>query len=126
MQSNLTITVIDRRQYLTSSDQIQLQRLIARAGPDADPEDARARIASQAPLSSKLVYADYIIDNSGDLAELDRQVGDVVNKLKRQTNWITWLACWLIPPFGLFKGAMTIFWRLAVKKVGKGKRGKRT
>lgn len=111
---------------MNSSDQIQLQRLIARAGPDADPEDARARIASQAPLSSKLVYADYIIDNSGDMAELDRQVKDVVNKLRRQTNWITWLACWLIPPFGIVKGALTIFWRLAVKKVGKGKRGRKT
>ena len=72
------------------------------------------------------MYADYIIDNSGDMAELDRQVTDVVNKLRRQTNWITWLACWLIPPFGLAKGAMTIFWRLAVKKVGKGKRGRKT
>jgi len=103
------------------SEQIQLQRLISRAGPLSSPEDARARIASQAPLSSKLIYADHIIDNSGDLAELDRQVEDVVNKLNRSVSWYTWLACWLLPPFGLFKVLLTILYRLYYKRIGQKK-----
>jgi hypothetical protein len=59
------------------------------------------------------------------LNELEKQVDGVVTKLRRQTNWITWLCCWLIPPVGLLKACLTIFWRLAVKKVGQGKRGKK-
>lgn len=104
-----------------SSEQIQLQRLIARAGPDSPPEDARARIASQAPLSSKLVYADHVIDNSGNMADLDKQVEDVVQKLRGSVAWYTWLACWLLPPFGLLKGLATMVYRLYFKKVGQKK-----
>lgn len=110
-----------RAECLCSSEQIQLQRLIARAGPDSSEQDARARIASQAPLSSKLPYADYVIDNSGDISELDKQVHNTVRKLKQQVWLPTWLACWLVPPFGLIKGLLTIVWRLYVKKVGQAK-----
>lgn len=107
--------------HVRSSEKLQFQRLMSRAGPSASEEDARARIASQAPLSSKLVYADYVIDNSGDIAELDRQVGQVVNKLKRQTGWPTWRLCWLLPPVGLLKGLFTVIYRIYYKKVGQAK-----
>ena len=106
-----------------SSEQIQLQRLIARAGPDADPDDARARIASQQPLSSKLPYADYVVDNSGDRAELERQVADTVRKIRKQVWTPIWLVSWLVPPIGLLNALFTVMWRLVIKRVGKGSRG---
>lgn len=115
-----------RAETAYSSEQIQLQRLIARAGPDADQDDARARIASQKPLSSKLPYADYVIDNSGDKKELERQVGDVVGKLRKQVWTPVWLASWLLPPVGLLNAGVTILWRLLIKRVGReAKRGQR-
>lgn len=109
-----------------SSEQIQLQRLLARAGPDADPEDARARIASQRPLSSKLPYADYVLDNSGDRAELERQVREVVSKVQHNSGGWSWLACWLVPPFGILKAALTVMYRLYYKEIGQEKKGRKS
>jgi dephospho-CoA kinase len=63
-----------------------------------------------------------VIDNSGDLAELDKQVVAVVKKLRSQVAWYTWLACWLVPPIGLLKAALTVTWRLYFKKVGQSRR----
>ena len=94
---------------------------MSRAGPSASREDAKARIASQAPLSSKLVYADYVLDNSGNITELDMQVNDVVKKLEKQVTLPMWLVCWLLPPIGLLKGLFTITWRLYYRKVGQEK-----
>lgn len=57
----------------------QLERLKAR---DALSEDeARARIASQAPLAHKLAAADYVIDNSGERHETLSRVNEVHEKL---------------------------------------------
>ena len=53
----------------------QVRRLLTR---DRLPEAAaRARVASQAPLSEKLAKADYVIENTGDLAALRRRVDEV-------------------------------------------------
>ena len=45
-------------------------------------EQIEARIRSQMPIDEKVKYADYVIDNSGDLAETRRQVVDVNSKLR--------------------------------------------
>lgn len=50
----------------------QLHRLVALRGMTED--DARARIAAQAPLADKLAVADHVIWNDGDLGALDEQV----------------------------------------------------
>jgi dephospho-CoA kinase len=42
------------------------------------PEDARARIAAQAPLADKLAAATWVIENTGDLAALEREVDRVI------------------------------------------------
>jgi len=97
------------------SEQLQLKRLLERNG--GTTEAARSRIAAQKSLSSKLVFADIVIDNSGEQKELDGQVSRVIDKLRRHAGW-TWIVSWLLPPVGLLSGALTIFYRIFFKKVG--------
>ncbi len=49
-----------------------IHRLVDHRGFDID--DARARVANQAPRSARLGHADFIIDNSGPLEALDAQL----------------------------------------------------
>lgn len=51
---------------------VRVQRLAA--GRGIDPDDARARIASQADDDQRRAVATHVIDNSGDLARLEAQV----------------------------------------------------
>ncbi|ORY88391.1 dephospho-CoA kinase-domain-containing protein [Leucosporidium creatinivorum] len=103
------------------SETLQLQRLQTRNSLSV--ADARARLSSQAPLSSKLVYADYVIDNSGPKGDLDAQVVQVVTKLHAKAGW-SWLVSWLLPPVGLLRGVLRVGWRLWVQGVGKERRTK--
>jgi len=41
-------------------------------------------MAAQASRGQRLAIADIVIDNSGSLAELDRQVGDLWAQLRRR------------------------------------------
>ena len=52
--------------------EVQLRRLMARTGLDADA--ARARIAAQASRAERLAAADVVLDNNGTRAQLDDQV----------------------------------------------------
>lgn len=45
------------------------------------PEQAEARIASQMPLAAKIALADVVLDNSGDLSTLFRQVDQALQQL---------------------------------------------
>ncbi len=63
---------------------IQLQRLIQRNG--LSPEDAKARMASQMPLKEKVARATMVIDNSGTLAETERQTLAVYRRLARKAR----------------------------------------
>jgi dephospho-CoA kinase len=60
----------------------QIERLTR--GRDMTREQAQARMAAQASREQRLAIADIVIDNSGSLAELDRQVGDVWAQLRRR------------------------------------------
>jgi dephospho-CoA kinase len=62
----------------------QLRRLVEQRGMTED--DARSRIAAQAPLDAKLAVADLVIDNNGDLADLDRQVTEVWSILRARAG----------------------------------------
>lgn len=95
-----------------------MQRLMRR--DSSDRAAAQARVSSQLPLASKLEHADIVIDNSGSLAETDRQVASIVQKLKRETGW-TWLVSWLVPPVGLLLGGWCLAWR-AIRRGRKTKR----
>ncbi|GAA6033582.1 hypothetical protein JCM8097_001468 [Rhodosporidiobolus ruineniae] len=104
------------------SEILQLKRL--RERNSLKLADAQARLAAQAPLSSKLVYADHVLDNSGPVSDLSAQVESVVAKLRQRAGW-SWVVSWLVPPVGIVRGLLLVGWRLWIKGVGKEKR-KRT
>ena len=60
----------------------QLNRLMARDGlPEAD---ARQRIAAQWPLQEKIAKADYVIRTDGSFDDTNRQVDEIVSRLRSQ------------------------------------------
>jgi len=60
----------------------QLDRLVRLRGMSR--EQAQARIAAQASREQRLAIADIVVDNSGSLAELDRQAGELWSELRRR------------------------------------------
>jgi dephospho-CoA kinase len=66
---------------------VQVERLIRNRGMTRD--QAKARMAAQAGRQQRLAIADIVIDNSGSLAELDRQVGDLWADLRRRAAAVT-------------------------------------
>lgn len=62
----------------------RLDRLVHRRGMTR--EQAQARMAAQASRKDRLAIADIVIDNSGSLAELDRQVSDLWFELRRRAG----------------------------------------
>jgi dephospho-CoA kinase len=61
---------------------IQVERLVRHRGMTRD--QAKARMAAQASREQRLAIASIVIDNSGSLSELDRQVGDLWAELRRR------------------------------------------
>jgi dephospho-CoA kinase len=61
---------------------VQLDRLIRLRGMSR--EQAQARIAAQAGRAERLAIAGIVLDNSGSLTELDRQVGELWSELRRR------------------------------------------
>ncbi len=55
--------------------EVAVERLVTQRG--MDEADARARIARQATREQRLALADRVLDNSGDVAGLERQVNEV-------------------------------------------------
>ena len=61
---------------------VRLERLVARRG--LDPATAAAMIAAQLPSGPKRARSDYVIDNDGDLAALERAAADAWQELLRR------------------------------------------
>ncbi len=59
--------------------EVQLERLLKRG---MDKEDAIRRIKSQMPIDEKVKYADIVIDNTGSIKDLKKQVIEVYKKLR--------------------------------------------
>ncbi|KAL4068138.1 dephospho-CoA kinase [Scleroderma citrinum] len=91
------------------SAEIQLQRLMSR--DNCSRAEASPRLNSQLPITSKISYADIVIDNSGTRSELEDQVELCVKRLKRVAG-STWVVSWLFPPFGLLSAGWTILLRM--------------
>lgn len=53
-------------------EDVQVERLVS--GRGFDPDDARARIGRQASREARLATADFVVDNSGSLADLEPQI----------------------------------------------------
>ncbi|HEY2382626.1 MAG TPA: dephospho-CoA kinase [Terriglobia bacterium] len=65
---------------VTCSPDIQKERLLRRSGLKEDEIDSRIR--AQMPMSEKVKYADFVIDNSGDLQSTRSQVAEVNSRLR--------------------------------------------
>jgi dephospho-CoA kinase len=70
----------DKVIVVTCSPEIQKRRLLERSRLKEDEIDARIR--SQMPMSEKVKYADFVIDNSGNLADTRRQVTEINARLR--------------------------------------------
>jgi dephospho-CoA kinase len=70
----------DKIVVATCRPEIQKQRLLERSG--LTNEQIEARIRAQMPLTEKVKYADFVIDNSGDLPDTRRQVQEVNSRLR--------------------------------------------
>ena len=82
---------IDRVVVVTAPNELKIARYVARLGPDGPARevaeaDARRRLAHQIPDAEKAARADYIIDNNGDIAELETQVHALWHRLKEESN----------------------------------------
>jgi dephospho-CoA kinase len=63
---------------------VQVARAMAR---DASTEEqARARIAAQLPLATKIAAADYVIDNGGSREETERRTDEVLEAIRRKAG----------------------------------------
>ena len=63
---------------------VQAERLARERGMTA--EQAEARMRAQASRAERLAIATIVVDNSGSLAELDREVGDLWAELRRRAK----------------------------------------
>jgi dephospho-CoA kinase len=66
------------------SPRIQEDRLVR--DRDLTREQVAARVAAQASREDRLAIADIVLDNSGSLDELDREVGELWAELCRRAN----------------------------------------
>ena len=63
---------------------VQAERLVKERG--MTPEQAEARMRAQASRRERLAIATIVVDNSGSLAELDREIGDLWTELRRRAK----------------------------------------
>lgn len=76
---------------LTSPDDVKIARYAARIaepGParEAAARDARIRLARQIPDAEKVARADFVIENTGDMAVLREHVRSIWQVLKAESN----------------------------------------
>ncbi|MEX0380201.1 dephospho-CoA kinase [Leuconostoc sp. MS02] len=71
---------IDKVVVVTTSPQVQLERVKAR--DNLDETKAQNRINSQMPLADKIARADYLLDNNGDISFLEEQIKNLMTELK--------------------------------------------
>ncbi|HJQ98343.1 MAG TPA: dephospho-CoA kinase [Candidatus Polarisedimenticolaceae bacterium] len=72
---------LDAVVVVTCPPEVQVARAVARGMRE---EEARRRIAAQAPLAAKLAVADVVIDNGGTLDETEAQVREAWDRLRER------------------------------------------
>ena len=77
-------THCDKIIVVTVDEETHVKRLMERDG--FSREEAVRRISAQMPLSEKVKFADYVIDNSGGIEDTKRQVKEVFDKLLLETT----------------------------------------
>lgn len=81
----------DRIIVLTAPDELKIARYASRISPDyagreTAAADARIRLARQIPDAEKAARADYVLENTGDVAGLRAQVESLWRRLKDESN----------------------------------------
>jgi dephospho-CoA kinase len=81
----------DRVIVVTAPEELKIARYAARSsadgpGREAAAKDARTRLAHQLPDAQKAARADYVLENSGDLAALHAQVVELWQRLSAESN----------------------------------------
>jgi|ERR1017187_5852918 dephospho-CoA kinase len=82
---------MDRVVVVTAPDEVKIARYVSRLGLDgpgreAAEADARSRLAHQVPDDLKAARADFLLENTGDVASLRAQVEDLWRRLKVESN----------------------------------------
>lgn len=75
---------MDKLVVVNAGVEQQIERLASR--DKFTREQAMSRIQSQMPLSDKITYADYVVDNTGTREDTENQARDVFNKLKGEAE----------------------------------------
>ena len=70
----------DKIVVVTVDRDTQIKRLMERDG--FSREESLRRISAQMPLSEKVTYADFVIDNSGSIQETELKVKEVFSRLR--------------------------------------------
>ena len=65
-------------------EEVRLVRLVGDRG--MDPEEARRMITAQMPSELKRARADYVIENTGSVADAERRAREVWHELKRRAE----------------------------------------
>ncbi len=81
----------DRILVLTAPDDLKIARYIGRLNPDPAARegavaDARRRLALQMPDAEKAARADFVLENTGDMASLEARVAEIWQRLKAESN----------------------------------------
>ena len=69
---------------VSAPEEMQVARATARDG--STPEEARARIRAQMPLAEKVAAADFVIENTGSLDDLNRRTDEVLAAICERLN----------------------------------------
>jgi len=82
---------IDRIVVVTAPDELKIARYAARIAGDgpareAAEAEARVRLGHQIPYAEKVARADYILENTGDVASLRTQVEALWKRLREESN----------------------------------------
>jgi dephospho-CoA kinase len=81
----------DHIMVLAAPDEVKIARYSARMAPpgperEAATRDARVRLARQMPDAEKATRADFVIENTGDLAALRAEVERIWQQLRAESN----------------------------------------
>jgi len=72
-----------RIMLVVAAEEVQIERL---KGKGLTQEEALSRIRAQMPLSLKIKYADYLIDNSGTISDVERKAKELYPLLLEEAS----------------------------------------
>ena len=74
------MNMLDTLVVVTCSEEVQLQRVVLR--DNCSEEDAMGRIKSQMPQDEKVKYAEFVVDNSGTIEQLEKEAEKLIKSLE--------------------------------------------